>query len=256
MTMDDQSCHKSKCCKYMGIAVVAILLACGPAIAGYFIGSAIKSLKLADREVSVKGLAEREVKSDLAVWQIKFVATGANLSDVNAKISGDTKKVESFLEAQGFAKEEVELGQIQLVDTMANEYSNNYRPDSRYIITSSVTLKSPKVDEVQQTSVKLADLITSGVTLASGNQGPVYSFTKFAEVKSEMIAEATKAARSAAEQFAKDSNSRVGAIKRANQGVVSITGRYDFGDADSYNNSENSIYKKLRVVATVVYFLE
>lgn len=256
MTMENQNCHKSKCCKYAAMAIAAILFATGPALAGFFIGSAIKNLKFADRDVTVKGLSEREVKSDLAIWQIKFVATGSNLADVNTKIAGDTKKVQAFLESQGFAKEEIEIGQIQLTDTMANEYNNNTRPDSRYIFTASVTLRTSKVDEIQQASVKSAELISSGVTFASGGQGPVYSFTKFGEVKSEMIAEATKAARDAAEQFAKDSNSKVGAIKRANQGVISISGRYDFGDGDSYNTSENSIYKKLRVVATVVYFLE
>jgi hypothetical protein len=60
-----------------------------------------------------------------------------------------------------------------------------------------------------------------------------------------MIAEATKDARRAAEQFAKDSGSEVGAIRTAQQGLFSIADRDQFSPE----------IKTVRVVTTVEYYL-
>jgi hypothetical protein len=60
-----------------------------------------------------------------------------------------------------------------------------------------------------------------------------------------MIEEATKNARQVAEKFAKDSNSEVGKIMDAQQGLFSI-----------YDRDENTPYiKTVRVVSTLEYQL-
>jgi hypothetical protein len=61
-----------------------------------------------------------------------------------------------------------------------------------------------------------------------------------------MIEESTKKAREIALKFAKDSNSKLGKIKKARQGQFSI-----------YNRDKNTSHiKTVRVVSTVEYYLD
>ncbi len=90
------------------------------------------------------------------------------------------------------------------------------------------------------------ELLKKGVALSSDySYMTAYSFTGLNEIKPEMIESATKNAKAAAQKFADDSGSKLGKIRRANQGVFTITDR-----------DENTPFiKNVRVVTTVEYFL-
>ena len=61
-------------------------------------------------------------------------------------------------------------------------------------------------------------------------------------------------ATAAGEQFAKDADARLGKIKSANQGVFSIESR---DPTDSWSSNERqAINKKVRVVATITFYLK
>jgi hypothetical protein len=78
-----------------------------------------------------------------------------------------------------------------------------------------------------------------------------------------MITEATRNARASADRFAADSGSQVGSIRAANQGVFSIsaanagseTGPDEDGPQGIDAQADASLMKKVRVVATVDYYL-
>ena len=72
-----------------------------------------------------------------------------------------------------------------------------------------------------------------------------YLFTRLNEVKPEMVEEATVNARQVAEKFANDSGSRLGKIRRANQGRFTIASR----------DSQHPHIKRVRVVSTIDYNL-
>jgi hypothetical protein len=97
--------------------------------------------------------------------------------------------------------------------------------------------------------------VSAGVVLSSGEQygngGPTFVFTGLNALKPKMIGEATARAREAAEQFARDANSSVGGIRRANQGVFEILPR----DQAQGISEASQIVKMVRVVSTVDYFL-
>lgn len=229
------------------------LLALGVAVGGYFVGQGFVDARSADRFVTVKGLAEREVTADLAVWPLRFLATGDDLAAVQAEIAQDTSAVRDFLSGHGLEGEAVELQGLEVTDLAAQAYrSGPY--EARYIVAQSMSVRSNDVAAVSAAGSDVGALLAAGVTLSAeyGSTAPTYVFTRLNEIKPEMIAEATRSARDAAEQFAADSGSSVAGIRRANQGVFQILPRDEAAGA----NEPRDIVKRVRVVTTLDYLLE
>ena len=207
--------------------IASFFLAIGFILAGWILGSQIKDTRLADRYVSVRGLAERTVNADLAIWPLSFREAGNDLKTTYAKSEQDTQAVLQFLAAQGISKADINLGQASVTDTQANDFGGA-RPPNRYIVQQSITVRTHNVNQVAAAVQKTSSLIASGVVLGGGpqygNQNSVsYVFTRLNSIKPEMITEATRNARTAAERFAADSGSKVGTIRQASQGLFSIS---------------------------------
>jgi hypothetical protein len=246
-------------------AVVGVCLLLGLVVGGWVLGSEIKDLKLADRYVTVKGLVERTVKSDTAIWPVSFKEAGNDLSQVFAKSETDKNSVLKFFAAQGVQSNEISVGQIKVTDKLANEYGGN-NTGPRYIVEQTVTVQSKDVDKIAKAGQRTAELVQAGIVVGGGNgqQGGIrYEFTGLNALKPDMITEATRNARASADRFAADSGSQVGSIRSANQGVLSISAAdgvaggvvaQDEGGA-GIPNSDASIMKKVRVVSTVDYYL-
>jgi hypothetical protein len=238
--------------------VLGVSLLLGLVLGGWLLGSQIKDIKLADRYVTVKGLVERTVKSDLAIWPVSFKETGNDLSQVFAKSEEDKTAVLKFFAAQGVTSKEISVGQIQVTDKLANEYGGNIT-GPRYIVQQTVTVQSPEVDKIAKAGQKTADLVQAGIVVGGNNgQGGIrYKFNGLNALKPDMITEATRNARSSADRFAADSGSQVGSIRSASQGVFSISAA-DSVAADGEgggDSGDSSMMKKVRVVATVDYYL-
>ncbi len=237
--------------------LIAAIVAIGIIGGGFFAGNGFYRSRMADRYVTVKGLSEKDVSADLAVWNLKIAATGDELASVQDKVELDHAELMAFLEKSGIPKEEISARQVSVTDLMAQQYRSERAGESRFIITSSVTVRSNDVNKIRDLAGRTGEIIRKGLVLAD-DTGPSYIFTKLNEIKPAMIAEATKNARSAAEQFAADSGSRVGKIRRAYQGVFSIEARDGSSiPSDGYMGDANSraIDKKIRVVSTVDYYL-
>ncbi len=234
--------------KTAGMIALAVFL--GLVIGGYSIGKGLSKFRMADRYVTVKGLAEKDVKADLAVWPVRFSATGNDLALVQDEIERNKALVTGFLMDNGLGEEDFSVGRTNVTDLLAQAYRQEGAMQSRFIINASVDVRTDKVDTVAKISGRTGDLVRKGVVL-SEFQGPAYIFTKLNDVKPAMIAEATANAREAARQFAADSKSRLGKIKRANQGVFMILAR----DGDQVAQESQQIDKKVRVVSTIDYYV-
>ncbi len=229
-------------------AVAAGLVALGGAAAGAFIGAGVENATGGNRAVTVRGLSERIVKSDLAVLPLKFAAAGDDLQAVQADVDADTAAVRRFLTAQGYQPAEIDLGRLEVTDQYAREYQQQ-NVAARYRVAQTVIVRSTNVDRVQATTRQLDQLIRQGVVLQDYN-GPSYIFTRLNDVRPPMIAEATASARSGAQQFARDSGAKLEGIRSATQGSFEILGRDEVG----YDPS-SQVFKKVRVVTTVSYAL-
>lgn len=242
-----------------GVTLLGLLLASGLILGGLVLGQQIKATRLNDRYVTVRGLAERNVKSDLAIWDLGYKDAGDDLSALYAKSETDKKAILDFLSKQGIQSSEIELGIVGVTDTQANEYGINKNPSRRYIIQQGITVRTSRVDVVASASQKTMQLVQKGVVLNGNSDSSLsYKFTGLNSIKPDMITEATRNSRAAAERFASDSGSHVGSIRHATQGIFSIlaaTSGGDTGDAGYQNNDESSIMKTVRVVTSVEYYL-
>ena len=227
--------------------VLGIALVIGMIGGGYMIGRGLFAARAADRYVTVKGLAEREVKANLAMWPIVFNATGNDLAGVQASLDASAKKIAAFLQARGFPATDYTVSSPRVTDREAQEgRARSDRPIDRYVAEQTVTLRSPRVEAVKAAIQRSGDLIREGVALVrSYEYNTTFLYTALDAIKPAMIAEATRDARKAAEQFAHDSNSRVGGIRNAQQGY------FDIQDRDAFSPE----FKKVRVVTTIQYFL-
>ena len=243
------------------IVLSGALLALGLIIGGWVMGAQIKATRLSDRYVTVKGLVERGVKSDLAIWPLSYKEAGDDLALVYAKTESDKKAILQFLEEQGIQPSEIELGVIRVVDTQANEYGGVNRAPRRYIVEQQVTVRTARVDQVGAAAQKSMVLLQKGIVMNSNpGQGLTYKFTGLNSIKPDMITEATRNARAAADRFAKDSGSKVGTIRQANQGVFSIVSADQGGGSGEGGEggymADSSLMKTVRVVTSVQYYLD
>lgn len=240
--------------KVLASAILGITLGLAIAYAGFMFSNALAIFRTADRAVTVKGLSEKDVKSDIGIWTIQFKNAGNDLNDTYAQNEADKEKVIEFLKGQGFLAQEISSNGLQVNDLYARDYATDSetKPQYRYILNNTVLLKTDKVDNIQKSVEASNELVKSGVLIQDINYVRYY-FTKLNALRPQMLAEATHSARELAEQFAKDSGSKVGGIKRANQGVFKIMARD--GGSEDYGEDTMSLYKKVRVVSTIDYFL-
>lgn len=229
----------------------AVLVALGLVGAGWLVGNGIIEGRQADNWVEVKGLAERDVKADLALWPIKFQVAGNDLAVIQEQVEGDLRIVQSFLNEAGFSGEEVQRQSLQVQDFGAG-YGGN-RPEERYAVIQTVLVRSNDVDQVEAVSRQLGELVAQGVVLQQdwNSAGPTYAFTRLNDIKPEMLAEATANAREAANQFAADAGANLDGIRQANQGLFVILPRDDVPGA----MESQQIFKTVRVVSTITYNL-
>ncbi|MDP2247230.1 MAG: SIMPL domain-containing protein [Nitrosomonadales bacterium] len=226
-------------------AILGALLLVGLLGLGYLVSKSIVDIKMMERTVEVKGLSEREVPADIAIWPITFSMADNDLANLYNSIQEKNTKVVEFLKAQGFNESEITIAAPSVVDKLAREYDSSYGSKFRYTASSTITVYSNQVDKARQSMIKVVDLGREGIAIAGDSYSTQFIYSKLNEVKPAMIEEATKNARQAADKFAKDSDSSLGKIKRANQGTFSIENR----------DSSTAHIKKVRVVSTVEYYL-
>ncbi len=245
----------------LGAAVIGLCALVGLAVAGFFIGRGTERLRSAVRTVTVKGLVEKEVKSDRAIWTLNLRRASADIKDAEAKIAADREAALAFLKKQGFEDSEIERAPIRTIDKLAREYGQPQAGDPlRYILTSSLVVTTPKVDLVRSSLGSTDQLLKSGVVLDGGEGGggpanPRFVVSAFNDLRPQLLAEATKNAREMAQQFAADSGARVGSIRSANQGQIQIFGT-DGNDESGAFSPTSTVQKKIRVVSTFEFALE
>jgi uncharacterized protein len=235
------------------LIISLLILALGIGYASTNVYKGLTEFKSYDRFVSVKGLATRDVSADLALWPIAYAETGNDLMVLQDTMDQRAKVILAFLAKNGIKAEETEMQQLSVQDLLAQSYRQEGAAENRFILTQTIMVRTENVKAVTKSAQNVGELVRQGVVLAqTGYSGPTYLFTKLNDIKPEMIAEATKNARDAAAQFAKDSGQEVGEIRSAYQGVFQILPR-----DETYTIPEpQQVNKTVRVVSTLDFYLE
>ncbi|BAK74466.1 SIMPL domain-containing protein [Arcobacter sp. L] len=226
--------------------ILGFFIFLGLSILGYLISTSVIKYKELERTVVVKGLSEKEVNADIVLWPIKFSVINNNLDELYKNIENDTQEILSFLESNGIAREEIIINSPAIIDKMANEYSNQ-EVQVRYVANRTINIYSKNIEKIRDINGKLFELSKKGILFKIDDYDSKieYIYTKLNDIKPMMIEEATNNARSVALKFAKDSNSKLGKIKKASQGQFVITSR-----------DKNTEYiKNIRIVSTIEYYL-
>ncbi|MGM9790880.1 MAG: SIMPL domain-containing protein [Candidatus Cryptobacteroides sp.] len=223
-------------------AIVAIAIT----ICGVCLPFAVREYRSLDRTVTVKGLCEKEVSADKAIWPINFRNASNDLTTLTRSIDRDRQMILDFLKAEGVQESEITVGAPMISDK--NSMSYGVERPFRYVGKTVITVCTGNVDLVLRLSSQISGLLDKGVLIGNENEWEnriQYNFEGLNEIKPEMIREATANARLAAEQFAKDSGSHIGKIKTASQGSFSIDDR----------DSNTPQIKRVRVVTSITYTL-
>lgn len=226
--------------------ILGVFIFLGLSFLGFFIGSSVIKFKEYERTVTVKGLSEKEYPADIVLWPIQFIASNNDLTALYESIEKNANEIINFLKTNGFEGNEITISPPGIVDKLAQGYEKS-KIEFRYSATQTITIYSSKIKFVRLTMNKLAELGKKGIVLSDGGYQNTteYLFTRLNEIKPEMVEEATTKAREVARKFAKDSNSKLGKIKKARQGQFSINDR----------DKNNPHIKKVRVVSTIEYYL-
>jgi hypothetical protein len=245
---------------FAGIAIAAGLIICG-----YLLGHSLQRFKKEDRYISVKGFSEKEIKSDFVIWTIKLRIASNDLQEGSKSIGNSKSKVNSFLVKNGIQSNEIISRDLFVNDRQANEYEpasgiNNFR----YIIEETIEVRSKNVDMIQKVSRMTGELLSAGVALSTKNDwsgtGIRFIYTRLNDIKPEMITEAIKNAQSAGIQFARESNTSLGVMRKASQGLFTIQDRDEVTTGQEggggYPQGTTDLFKKVRVVVNVDYSID
>jgi len=188
--------------------------------------------------VEVKGLSEKIVKADTAIWSMSFEVKSNNIDTLYSDIEKNITTIKTFLVEKGFEATEINVAPV-------NIYQDTYKDAAfRYNSTNQISVYTKKVDLAKSSSNETLLLVKRGVVL---NQNYIsFEFSDLNSIKPEMLAEAIKNARDTADQFAENSNSSVGSVTRGNQGVFDIVEK-DPGSPE---------YKKIRLVSTLRFLIK
>jgi uncharacterized protein len=234
--------------------IVGVSLIVGLTLGGYFFGTGCARFKSDIRTVTVKGMVEKDVKADQAIWVLRFSRASKNIKDALTKISSDRAAAIDFLKNHRFNDGDISQQPISTIDKLAREYGQNQANDQlRYVVTSSVQVTTTNIDLVTKALGATEELLKSGVLLNESN--PRYIITTFNSLRPQLLAEATKNARLTAQQFASDSGAKVGKIRSANQGTIQIFGS-DGNDESDFYSPTSTPSKKIQFVSTFEFELQ
>lgn len=253
--------------KRIALMVSAVILSVGIFGGGFEIGKSLYNSKLLNRSITVKGIAERDVKADLGVWDINYREVSNDLVEGNKRLQHDQELVIAFLKQHGFTDQEISAQPVKVEDRLANVYQQSGAAadanTNRYVTTSGVRVRTIRVELIQQVYQLSSALLQQGVPLAFEsavlNPNPSYYFSGLDKIRPQMMSDATKSARTVAEQFASDSGTHLRDIVHASQGVFQVMSADSSTLSSDWNSSDSAlgtINKKVRLVTTIDYRLK
>lgn len=223
--------------------ILGISLVLAAFVLGLMMVCTVRTLKSFDDTVTVRGLCEREVPADRVVLRINYTAQDNSLIDLRTTVERNDKAIVELIKQAGISDDEIKYNTANFNDRYDDYYvSSNIK--FRYNAQQTISVFSSNMDAVRKLQNSIdGDLLKHDIissTYAS------YEYNGLNDIKPSMIAESLEKARESAEEFAKNSHSKIGKMRTASQGYFEI---------DDLDENTPQI-KKIRVVTTVEYYLK
>ena len=227
--------------------LIAIILIIGVISSALIFTKGLVDIKSTRTNITVTGSAKQQITSDLIVWTCSFSSQSPVLQDAYTQLEDSHSKVDNYLIKQGLTEDVLEFSAIDTMPTyVISDYGNTTNAVDYYTLTQTVTISSSEIDKIATISRSITELLSDGVSLQSS--APQYFYTKLADVKVTMLAEATKDARKRAEMIAENAGSKLGGLTYADMGVMQITPLYSDEFSDYGINDTSSLEKEVTAV--------
>ena len=229
--------------------VTAVLVSLALVISSFVMAKGLTDMRRADRFIVVKGLAEQLVPADTASWTLYLSSADDDLGAGVKRLQQDVQTVLAFFKEAGLEETGFRLGSITLMDQQVDTYGNTAPRSPRYILRTDVSVTTGQVTVLEKLAQKQTALMEKGVRI-TGVMGPNYYVNNLNAIKGDLLKTASQNGLQAAKDFAAATGARVGALKDAQQGVISISGA-SLGD-----NDVAQLDKRVRVVSTLSFYLD
>lgn len=236
-------------------SAAALILVAGLFAIAVYLGGVARDLRGAGRGVTVKGFAQRAVRSDFAIWTGSLTARSKEMPKAYERIEADRARVLAFLAEAGIQSEQVSVSPVSIQTRFRQGERGFFTNEVElYELGQSLTLSSPDVARVEKVSKEVTGLIRDGVELASFP--PRFLYRALDDLKIEMLGAAAADARLRAAEIAEKTGAKLGRLASATQGVFQITpaGSTEISGEGMYDTS--SIDKTVRAVVTVSFGLD
>ncbi len=230
-----------------------LLLASGVIFFATLIAMGMLTSTLSGKEVSAKGSAYQIVNSDEAMWRIEVVAKSPSKTAAYSKLKNDVNKVIHYLRLQNIDEKDMEFLTITSYPNFELNPKTGYSTNKveSYTYSQTIQITSSDVEKIKNLSNEIQTVNSQGVDINS--MQPEYYYSKIADLKVELLSQATKDAKERANAMLKATNNHVGSIKSVKMGIFQITQKNSTDVSDWGINDTSTIEKKVTAVANVVF---
>jgi hypothetical protein len=243
---------------FRAIVISVVIFSGAFVLASVLLGNRLPDIR-GGNEITVTGSAKKRIKSDLIVWRVQIRASAPRLADAFAQINRDTTRVRAFLISKGVPETQLV---VSAIDTHINRKGSTTYDDGEahqngpilgYDLQQEISVRSMDIDKVSAISREVTQLINEGILIES--KKPEYLYTKLADIKVAILADAARDAKARAEQIADNTGSRIGALRNARMGVLQITPP-DSTEVTGYGiNDTTSLEKDVTAVVNLTFAL-
>jgi len=238
---------------------MGIVLAIGLSVSSFILGKHFKTLGNYQQKIMVKGLAEKEIKADLAEWSVGVEVKEENFAKTLQKLRDSRPALDEFLKRQGFPETEIIVGNESVVPNMEEDYTGTTyrRVQKGFKGSQTLWIRSRDLPRVIQANKEIIQSVADGNPITY--EAPNYLIDDLESIKMSLIGAATENARQRAKEFAKVGQVEIGAMRAASQGAFYILPANNDTDSSSdYGGTydKSTIDKKARVVVTIEYGIE
>ena len=235
-----------------GLTSFGFLLALGLVVSTYLVTDAMRDIRMSHQIIKVRGYAEVQVESDLAIWEITVSAKSTTQEESYAGLVAHRERVMAFLTENGVFPQETAFQSVYVSERKKrDEEGRETNVTEEFRLSQGIEVKSKDVLNLSKLSTAIAALLGEGISLHAGM--PRYYYTQVDELKSQLLVNATKDARDRARTIAEGSGVDLGPLRAARQGIFSVRSADSSSISEEGSNDVSSISKKVSAVVTVDY---